>query len=190
MPKSRKANKTKKNERHADTAVVVVMHGNPPRDFPQGDLREFFMLYGRIESAPSSLSDGQRQRYLELHDKMRCWPRTPENDPFHAAATELGALLRKELTCPIIVGFNEFCAPSVDEAIESAAACDPARILVVTPMLTRGGGHAEEDIPVAIDRARERFPKVHFIYCWPFDSHDIAHFLATQIHRFLNQNST
>jgi sirohydrochlorin cobaltochelatase len=166
------------------------MHGMPPKDFPQQDLREFFALYGKAESAPNSLSDAQRQKYLQLHEKMRNWPRNPENDPFHAAAAELGSLLKRELSCPIYVAFNEFCSPSIDEAIASAAARDYARILIVTPMLTRGGDHAEVEIPSAVDGARKRFPNTHFIYCWPFDSHDIANFLATQIRRFLTKNST
>jgi sirohydrochlorin cobaltochelatase len=187
MQKNRKLKRTEKNEHLMHTAVVIAMHGTPPKDFPQEDLREFFMLYGRMQIGPNSLSDAQRQRYLQLHGKMRNWPRTPENDPFHTAATELGTLLKKELTCPIFVAFNEFCAPSIDEAIASAAAGNSSRILIVTPMLTRGGEHAEADIPTAIESARERFPNIHFTYCWPFDSNDIAHFLATQIHRFLTK---
>jgi sirohydrochlorin ferrochelatase len=56
-------------------------------------------------------------------------------------------------------------------------------------MLTRGGGHAEIDIPDAIDRARKRFPNIHFVYCWSFDHRDVAHFLAGQIHRFFDSSA-
>jgi len=48
-------------------------------------------------------------------------------------------------------------------------------------MLTRGGGHAEEDIPAAIDRARARFPGVPFVYAWPHDTVDVARFLAQRL---------
>jgi sirohydrochlorin cobaltochelatase len=168
------------------TSIVIAMHGMPPKDFPFSDLREFFMLHSQQQSARNSLSDAAKLRYLQLHEAMRNWPRSPDNDPFHAAATELALLLEEELSCPVHVGFNEFCAPPLDKAFASAAAQDPARILIVTPMMTRGGEHAEVDIPEAIDRARQRFPKIHFIYCWPFDYHDVAHFLAGQIHRFLD----
>jgi sirohydrochlorin cobaltochelatase len=171
------------------TGIVIAMHGMPPKDFPSSDLREFFMLHGQHQSAPNSLSCAAKQRYLRLHEAMRNWPRSPGNDPFYTAATELALLLKEELGCPIHVGFNEFCAPALDKAFESAAAQDPARILIVTPMMTRGGEHAEVDIPEAIDRARQRFPKIDFIYCWPFDYHDVAHFLAGQIHRFLDTST-
>jgi sirohydrochlorin cobaltochelatase len=55
-------------------------------------------------------------------------------------------------------------------------------------MLTRGGEHAEIDIPKAIDRARKSFPNIRFIYCWPFDHRDVAHFLAGQIHLFIDSS--
>jgi len=180
----------RKNEHPSNTAIVIAMHGMPPKDFPRGDLSEFFTLHGRIQSAPNSLSDTQKTRYTQLHDEMRNWPRTPENDPFHAAAKEISSLLREKLDYPVHVGYNEFCAPSMDEAFASAAAGVPTRILVVTPMLTRGGDHAELDIPAAIKRAQERFPNINFTYCWPFGTHYIASFLAAQVRRFLPKNST
>jgi sirohydrochlorin cobaltochelatase len=50
-------------------------------------------------------------------------------------------------------------------------------------MMTRGGEHAERDIPAAIDRAQNRHPAVAFQYIWPFDAAQIARFLASQIHQ-------
>jgi sirohydrochlorin cobaltochelatase len=189
MMKDRKLHKTRKNETPENIAVVLAMHGMPPKDFPRTDLQEFFMLHTSLGSTPSSLSNEERQRYTRLHDKMRNWPRHPDNDPFNAAATELALLLKKELSCPVYVGYNEFCAPNLDEAIAFAVAADAAHIIVATPMMTRGGEHAEIDISAAIDRARARFPNVRFTYCWPFDSNDVAHFLAGQIHHFLTPKS-
>jgi sirohydrochlorin cobaltochelatase len=189
MPRNQKLKETGRNKLSADMAIVVAMHGMPPNDFPPKELREFFTLQSTIGSADNSMADQARQRYHNLQEKMRSWPRNKENDPFHATSEELVSLLKEELGCPIRVGFNEFCAPTIDEAIASAAAGGPARILVVTPMMTRGGEHAEADIPAAIEHARGRFPNIHFTYCWPFDSRDIAHFLAKQVRRFLGEGS-
>jgi len=51
------------------------------------------------------------------------------------------------------------------------------KIVVVTPMLTQGGSHAEEDIPKAIRLAEETYPDVEFIYAWPFETKNTARFL-------------
>jgi sirohydrochlorin cobaltochelatase len=112
---------------------------------------------------------------------MRTWPRTAENDPFHAASQELAAQLSQETGCDVIVGYNEFCAPSLDEALDQAAARGAERIIVVTPMMTPGGEHAEEDIPATIRRAEERHPGVTFVYAWPIEVEDVAEFLAAQL---------
>jgi len=171
------------------TVIVIAMHGMPPKDFPSSDLREFFTLHARLEGTPSSLPDELKQRYLQLHKKMRNWPRSRDNDPFHTAATDLASLLKEEVGCPVHVGFNEFCAPSLDDAIASAATSKPDRIVIVTPMMTRGGEHAEVDIPNAIGHARKRFPNIHFVYCWPFDPQDVALFLARQIQHLLDSSA-
>ena len=81
----------------------------------------------------------------------------------------------------MIVGFNEFCAPSLDEALDQAAARGPVQVRVVTPMMTRGGEHAESDIPAAVEAARGRHPGVAFVYTWPFPVSEVARFLAEQM---------
>jgi sirohydrochlorin cobaltochelatase len=88
--------------------------------------------------------------------------------------------LRRESGRKVILGFNEFCAPSLDEALDQAAGQGAAKIVVVTPMLTRGGEHAERDIPEAIERAKSRHPGEKFIYAWPFKAKKVAEFLNSQ----------
>jgi sirohydrochlorin cobaltochelatase len=167
-------------------AIVLAMHGAPPRDFPRRELQEFMGLHGRLEHAAGPEREALQRRHDELEAKMRSWPRTPENDLFHAASLQLAEHLGKATGLPVIVGFNEFCAPALDEALDQAAS-SASHVVVVTPMMTRGGTHAEADIPREIDAARARHPTVRFTYAWPFPMPDIAGFLAGQIQRHLQE---
>jgi len=56
-------------------------------------------------------------------------------------------------------------------------------IIVVTPMMTPGGIHAEIQIPATVRQAQERHPDVSIRYAWPFDLSEVAEFLAKRIHQ-------
>jgi sirohydrochlorin cobaltochelatase len=112
---------------------------------------------------------------------MRVWPRSARNDPYYAGSQDLAQHLRQSTGLPVLVGFNEFCAPSLDEALDQAAAAQPGRIVVVTPMMTRGGEHVEREIPASVGRAQSRHPGVRVEYLWPFDVSQVADFLAARI---------
>jgi sirohydrochlorin cobaltochelatase len=174
----------KKAER-PKAVIVLAMHGAPPLDFPGEEMAEFMGLYAHIGHAPGPDTAAQSQRYKELEAKMRAWPRTRRNDPFYAGSLDLAKQLRRESGLEVILGFNEFCAPTLDEALERAAAREAPRIVVLTPMMTRGGEHSALDIPEAIRRARRKFPAQKIVYAWPFPTEDIARFLSSQITRFL-----
>jgi sirohydrochlorin cobaltochelatase len=103
----------------------------------------------------------------------------------HRAKVELAEQLSRETGLEVILGFNEFCGPSLDEALDRAAAADAEAIIVVTPMMTRGGEHSEADIPAAIERAKTRHPRIKVIYAWPFSAADVARFLSLQLRKFL-----
>ena len=167
-----------------DIAIVLAMHGAPPLDFPPQEAAEFFRLHGRLEHASASERSELGKRYRELNKKMRDWPRTPDNDPFYAGSQELAREIQTLMGCPVMLGFNEFCAPDLDQALDDSTACGRARIIVVTAMLTRGGEHAEADIPAALARARHRHPGCDIVYAWPFDVSEIARFLSGQILRY------
>jgi sirohydrochlorin cobaltochelatase len=128
------------------TVVLLAMHGVPPRDFPPAEMTEFFGLHARFEAGGHGMAPALLQRYRDLEARLRTWPRTSANDPFHAASIELAARLGREMGLETIVGFNEFCGPSLDEAFAEVAAHGAGRVIVVTPMLTQGGEHAERMI--------------------------------------------
>jgi sirohydrochlorin cobaltochelatase len=157
------------------------MHGAPPADFPRSEAGELFGLRGRLERAAPADRPALAERLRELDVKMRSWPRTAVNDPYHAGSQDLAQHLHLATGLSVLVGFNEFCAPSLDEALDQAAAARPDRVLVVTPMMTRGGDHVEHEIPDAIARAQSRHPEIRLEYVWPFDTSQVAIFLAEHI---------
>ncbi len=81
----------------------------------------------------------------------------------------------------VVVGFNEFCGPSVEEALGEAVSKGATEVIVITPMMTPGGEHSEVDIPEAIERVKEKHPDVTFRYAWPFKETAVTSFLAEQL---------
>lgn len=164
--------------------IVLVMHGAPPRDFPRQDTAEFFSLGSRLRQAGGPERAAMERRHAELDAKMRSWPRTPENDPFYTASVEMAHQLEKANGAPVIVAFGEFCAPTTRDALDEAAT-RASEVVVITPMMTRGGEHSEAEIPAEVRRASERHPDVKFSYVWPFASSEVAAFLSSQIDQFM-----
>ena len=163
--------------------IVLAMHGALPSDFPAAERAELFRLKAQISHAGAGSTRETETRYAALETKMRAWPRTPENDPFYAASHALAAALRQASGCAVVVGFNEFCAPTVDEALDEAQAAGANEVIAVTPMMTPGGAHAEHEIPAAVAAAQARHPGLVIRYAWPFDVAEVARFLFAQIDR-------
>jgi len=126
----------------------------------------------------------RRKRKAELAAKMRAWPRTPANDPFHAGSFELADYLSWASGHDVVVGFNEFCDPTIEAALDQAVELGADKIVVITPMMTRGGEHSESDIPSAVQRSQTLHPNVEMVYAWPFEITSVAQFLASQVKRF------
>jgi sirohydrochlorin cobaltochelatase len=164
--------------------IVLAMHGAPPLDYPRDELAEFFNLHARMEHAAPEQRADIEMRYAELDSKIRAWPRSAENDPFFAGASALAEAVARAAGCEVILGFNEFCAPALDEALDQAAGRGAGRVVVVTPMMTRGGEHSEKEIPAAVRAAQQRHTGVAFRYAWPLALEEIARFLAKQAQQF------
>jgi sirohydrochlorin cobaltochelatase len=181
--------KASKEEAMMKTIIVLAMHGMPPQDFPKNEMAEFFSMHARLDQAKEDERAQLERRYAELDAKMRSWPRTAENDPFYAGAQEIAQYLSQQADSEVIVGFNEFCAPDVDDAIEKAIEQGAKRVVVITPMMTRGGEHSESDIPAAIRRLQAQYPEVLIIYIWPFEALEVGKFLAAQIKKFVEDKN-
>ena len=160
------------------TAVVLVGHGGVPRDFPRAELQRLKALEGERRARGTEPSDEERV----LERKIRTWPRTPATDPYQAGLEAVAAPLRPKLgAARLVVAYNEFCAPSLDDAVTELVSNGARRITVVPSMLTPGGVHSESEIPETLTTLRARFPGVELRYAWPFDADAVADLLALQI---------
>lgn len=168
------------------TVVVLAMHGAPPADFPPREMAEYMRLHAQLDFSGGNPPPELAGRHEELDRKVRAWPRTASNDPFFKGSMELAAELERATGLKVLVGFNEFCSPSLDEIFDEAVRTGASEVIVVTPMMTRGGEHAERDIPAAIERARAKHPAVAFVYAWPFHPADVAAFLADHAKTFFD----
>lgn len=172
---------------HKDV-IVMAMHGGIPHDFPH---EEMMVLYSG-DCLKKGMSDSQLDS-LEavrhaIEEKMKDWPRTEENDSYYFGSQRLGEALAHATGTTVLTCFNEYCAPDVPTAIDSAVALGATRVFVVTPMMTPGGGHSERDIPSSITAAQGSYPQIPIVYAWPFEVDAIAEFLAGHMETFRSNN--
>lgn len=160
----------------------MVSHGMPPTDYPPQDKSDFFRLMSRFHNEPNvDLQSKEYKKYVHLENDMRDWPRNHKNDPFFMASQRVAQHLSKKTGYPVICAFNEFASPSIEDAFEKATTMNPKEIMVITPMMIKGGSHSDKDIPQAIWRARKKYPHIKLSYIWPFPEEDIAEFLSNRI---------
>jgi sirohydrochlorin cobaltochelatase len=170
--------------------IVLAMHGAVPLDFPRQELLAYFELSFKAAHLSSSLSPEEKERLLQLENKIKRWPRTEANDPFYAGSEKLRRALENLSGQEVILGFNEFCSPSVEEALEIACSRQPERVLVLTPMLTQGGEHAARDIPAAIHRVQVNHPEIKIVYAWPLEPEEVAKFLLEVSQKKITSGTT
>ena len=162
----------------AERAVVLVGHGGVPSDFPRADLTRLKALEGRRAATGGEPSDEERA----LDAKIRTWPRSPATDPYKAGFEKLAAAIAPKLGgAALYVAYNEFCAPTLDHAVERAIAGGARDVTVVPSMITPGGVHSEVEIPHTLEALRPRFPEVTIRYAWPFDLEIVGEMLAAHV---------
>lgn len=158
--------------------VVLVGHGGIPRDFP----REKVTQLKALESRRKKTGGPPSQEEQDLETQIRSWPRTPLTDPYQAGLESLADSLRPLLGGSTLkLAYNEFCAPTLDEAVERCVEENMDEITVLPSMLTPGGIHSEIEIPETIDRLRKKHPSVKIRYIWPFNMDGVAHMLYDHI---------
>ena len=158
--------------------VILVGHGAPPRDAPPAWVSRVKALEGQRRRAKTPMTNEER----ELDGKLRNWPRTPHNDPYAFGVEELARALRPMVSPrQLLIAYNEFCQPSIEDAVASAAKQGATDVVVVPTMLTPGGVHSEVEIPEELEALRARFPSLRLRYAWPFDVAAVAKLLSAQL---------
>ena len=128
-----------------------------------------------------------RARQEALDSEVRNWKRTADNDPYKRGADALAERIAAHTGYDVIVGYNEFCDPTISLALDEAVARGAAQVIVATTMTTRGGEHAEIEIRDIVDEAQARHTGVRICYAWPFDPNRVAQLFAEEIKKFCSQ---
>jgi sirohydrochlorin cobaltochelatase len=167
-------------------SVILVGHGGLPADCPQDIISRLKRLEmdRRRRGAPASDEE------MELDRKVRDWPRTPESDPYKVGLEKLVSHLASKMPeAKVVAAYNEFCAPSIEEAADNLVASGIKSISLISSMFTPGGSHSDKEIPEEVEELRKKYPDVEFQYAWPFDLNNIAELMAGHLKNFEKSNS-
>ena len=157
--------------------IILVGHGGVPTDCPAQLVAEF----KRQEAAAHGRPTPQLQ---EADVKLRRWPRTPETDPYKTGLEAIARALCAALPDHFVLeAYNEFCAPTLEEAFAAALKRGARAVTVISTMYTRGGVHSERELPKIVERLRRAHPDVDLRYVWPFDLTAVAGMLAAEARR-------
>jgi sirohydrochlorin cobaltochelatase len=162
-----------------ERALVLVGHGAAAKDTPRAKVGRLRTLEAERRRAPGTPMSEEESA---LDHEVRHWPRTRDNDPYAAGIEELAAQLRPRVG-RLVVAYNEFCAPSIPEAVGALLAEGVTHVTLITTMVTPGGVHAEVEIPEEVAELRARFPDASIVFAWPFDLEAVADLLASTAQR-------
>tara|TARA_B100000315_G_scaffold260790_1_gene325255 strand:- start:5600 stop:6130 length:531 start_codon:yes stop_codon:yes gene_type:complete len=163
---------------HLSRGVILVGHGGVPTDYPIHMVRKLKQLESQRRATGNHITTEEQK----LDTQIRQWPRTPKTDPYQAGLESLGAHLKPLLKNSMFaLAYNEFCTPTVEEAVISLIAKGRNDLTIISSMLTPGGSHAEIEIPETLKQLRTHHPNIIIRYAWPFDLSQIAKLLASHI---------
>lgn len=159
--------------------IVIAAHGAPPTDYPPRKIGMMMALefMGKRIGVLRAMHDS-------LDRQVRSWTRTPSNDPYKNGVDALAEKIAAQTGCPVIAGYNEFCLPTIPQAIDQAIAQGATQVIVATTMLTRGGEHSEIEIREIVNEAKAKHSGVTIVYAWPLELERVAKLFADEIARF------
>lgn len=161
--------------------IILVGHGGLPSDIPSEVVEKFMRLHkARVKSGGEVTS-----QEVDLDNTIRRWERTPESDPYKSGLETLASHMEQFLKDDVVkTAYNEFCYPTIEEAVEELSKENVSKIILVTTMITRGGSHSEREIPEELEDLKQKFQDIDIQYAWPFDMAVFALFLTTHINIF------
>lgn len=169
---------------HTPRGVILVGHGGIPKDYPH----ELVQKLKRLEAKRRASGDPPSAEELELGADIRNWPRKPENDPYKTGLEALGQQLKTRLKGVYFgLAYNEFCGPTLEEAIRAMVVSGVLEVTVVSSMFTPGGSHSEIEIPEIIERMKKEHPHVTLQYAWPFNLGMVAAMLVDHLSHYSHQ---
>ncbi|MEX0828843.1 MAG: CbiX/SirB N-terminal domain-containing protein [Nitrospirales bacterium] len=161
--------------------IILVGHGGIPKDYP-GDL---VSKLKRLEAQRRAAGQPMSAEELELDTKIRAWPRTPETDPYQAGLEALASKMKPLVNGDLFaVAYNEFCGPTLQEAVEDLIKQGAQSITVASTMFTPGGSHSEYEIPEEMEELRHKYPDVTLKYAWPYNLSHVSKMLMEHIAHF------
>lgn len=161
--------------------IVLVGHGGIPKNYPGELVTKLKRLEGQRRAAGLPMSAEE----LELDTKIRTWPRTAETDPYQAGLEALASHMKPLLNGALFaVAYNEFCGPTLQEAVEDLIKQGAQSITVVSTMFTPGGSHSEYEIPEEMEELRHKHPGVSLKYAWPYNLGKVSKMLMEHITQF------
>src|SRR5688572_23687870 len=108
--------------------VILVGHGGIPKDCP-GDL---VMKLKRLEGQRRQSGQPISAEEAEVDKKIRQWPRNARTDPYQAGLYALASELRPMVNGALFaVAYNEFCAPTLEEAVSDLVRQGASDIMVI-----------------------------------------------------------
>ena len=120
--------------------VVLVGHGGIPSDCPP----EYISTFKRLETQRRARNLPPSDEELLVDKVIRDWPRTKETDPYQAGLEAVAKSLKPNLyRAHLEIAYNEFCAPTLQEAVETLINRGVSDITVISTIFTPGGSHSE-----------------------------------------------
>lgn len=156
-------------------ALIIVGHGGFPNDFPK--MKEYMQL-----------AEKGGEKFEKIENEMIHWPRNENNDSYWAGIMKIAKEIEGKKTFSLVkVAFNEYCTPTVTEALTEVVKENPDEIIVTSIMMTSGGAHSEHDIPGSIKSFKEKNPNVKITYAWPYEPSEISEFLISHSQKFISK---